>query len=379
MIRFPMDVVARPSSRISGAVPGLIPSGLTVLFGETGARKTFTSVGIAVRVAAGLPFGPYPTSHGLVVIIAAEDVGGVEDRVAVAVHGLGLPDTLPVGVMAPPCRADQPRFADAVIASVRMVAEVRELPVALVVLDTLAASVDGLSLNDDSTAGAVAGAMHRIARELKCSALVLHHPGKGDPRRERGSQVIRDRADAAIRLEARGAASVATVEKMRNGRAGSVVTVDFEPASRLIAGETVETLIVSRICEAAESGTHQGDRRDIRLSKDMSLVLEIIRAAGPGPHHDGDIRASAYVAFGERSTAAKKKAFQRSIRALADSGLIEAGHGTVRDTSGHVPLMSPPSKAATDRGTGDRDIPPPLGGVSRLVPSVPMLKLPDAL
>ena len=339
MIRFVPEIVDRSPGRSRGAVPGLIPAGLSILYGESGARKTFTSVGLAVRVAAGLPFGRFQTQPGLVVIIAAEDEGGIDDRLAVSLHELGLPDTTPVGVMPLPIRADDRKFAELVIAEVRAAEVAKGIGCSLVILDTLAASVDGVSINDDGPVGAIAGNLLRIGRELGCSTLAVHHPGKGDKRRERGSQVIRDRADVSIRLEAKGANSIATVEKMRSGRTGDRLELGFILGSREIAGETIETLVLSRIDDMAANGRMSPEAAAPPPKGHAAKLYEVIQVMGPGVLNAEKVRDAFYVRLpGESEN--KRKPFQRAVKSLTHAGLVEAGHGTLRDIGGTRPEMS---------------------------------------
>ncbi|MDF2119549.1 AAA family ATPase [Roseiarcaceae bacterium H3SJ34-1] len=336
MIRFPVDIVERPSGRSRGAVSGFVPNGLTVLYGEAGARKTTLALGLAIHVASGLPFGPFDTKAGLVIYIAAEDHSGVEDRIAVAVKHIGLGDDVRLGVMPLPRRADDQRFVADVVEAVRAATD--NEPVVLVILDTLAASVDGATLNDDAVAGAVMANMLRIGRELDCSTLVIHHPGKG-ARGERGSQVIRDRADATIRVEARGETSVAVVEKMRNGRAGASFTFNFQIASRMIAGENVNALVLSGInSEVARPAEPKPSRR---IGGDAAALLGILRNKGPGWINLETLRPAFYATLGDRSQDARKKAFQRAVAALVEAAEAEAGHGTLRDIAGTSYNMSP--------------------------------------
>src|SRR4051794_39667006 len=56
-----------------GLIDGLLPkTGLTVLYGESGAGKTFVTLDLACHIAAGRPWRGMAVEQGVVVYVAAE-------------------------------------------------------------------------------------------------------------------------------------------------------------------------------------------------------------------------------------------------------------------------------------------------------------------
>src|SRR5690349_22091387 len=65
-----------------GLVDGLLSTtAMTVLYGESGAGKTFVAIDLACHVAAGLPWRGMDVEQGVVVYIAAEAPESVQRRI----------------------------------------------------------------------------------------------------------------------------------------------------------------------------------------------------------------------------------------------------------------------------------------------------------
>lgn len=211
-------------------VPGLMPRGLTIAKGASGSRKTTVTIGIAIRLAADLQVTGPGGAAGPVLFVAAEDRDGAEVRGLAMARHLDLDAAeLPLRFISPPCEIHAPGFADEVIAIGQSMALGHGRPLAAVVLDTLGATFGSTSMNDDGPMLAAANAGLAIANALTCAVVVTHHPPKTG-QGERGSLVLRDRADVVLHfdIEPVGLRSRVTVEKARNGPSGRTYAFDFQ-------------------------------------------------------------------------------------------------------------------------------------------------------
>ncbi|MBX9735428.1 MAG: helicase RepA family protein [Phycisphaerales bacterium] len=207
------------ASPLGYIVEKFIPErGLCALIGQPGCGKSVLAHALAVAIAAGVPAFGRDVQSGLVLLIAAEGVGGLPARLRAATarleakqrqHALSRLLVLP----------EAPRMQDSLDVSALIAAAERldERP-RLVVLDTLARCLPGGDENSAQDVGLLVQGCDRLRDALGCATLVLHHTTK-DGSTERGSSALR------------GAADVLSFVKMKEG----IVTVevdkarDFEP------------------------------------------------------------------------------------------------------------------------------------------------------
>lgn len=164
-------------------VPGELPrGGLVVVFGQSGAGKSFLSLDYALKLA----------QEHAVVYIAGEGEWGYHQRVAawcqhnrqqegklyICVGAVNLYDAADFGAFEEQITAHAP---------------------ALVVVDTLAMCMTGANENDTRDMGLVIRACKTIQRRLGCAVVVVHHVNKGGVS-ERGSGALRGAADVMIKV-----------------------------------------------------------------------------------------------------------------------------------------------------------------------------------
>jgi hypothetical protein len=324
-------------------IPGLIPAdGLSVLYGPTGSGKSFFTVHVGLCVAGARQWGEHAIEPGTVVYLAAEDRFGIEARAVAAARHLHLNvGELPFEFLTPDCIHDtgwQTHLVDVL----RAIAGRNGCLIKLIILDTLSAVFGGYDQND---AGPMSRATERllfVARSLGCAVLVTHHSGKEADRGHRGSQVLKDRADAFLSIS-RAAQGLITVnaEKMRNGPADSSASFRLEPFE-ISAGDRIErTLIVSELTTGKltvaprSDAALQASSRPGRPPKDARACLDALRKALDGT--EGSITTEAWreavyasPAFEDRRQGARRQAFNHSKKHLLTAGKIEIEGDSVR-------------------------------------------------
>lgn len=155
---------------------------LTILFGASGAGKTFWMVDRGLRIAQSVP----------VVYVAAEGESGYRNRVKAWIqHFRQKPGALyfVFGAVKMLDRAIVDSFIEAM----------RPIAPGLIILDTLALCMVGGDENSARDMGLFIEACERIKQQLGTAVLVVHHTGKNGTS-ERGSSALRGAADSMIEL-----------------------------------------------------------------------------------------------------------------------------------------------------------------------------------
>lgn len=238
--------VAPPSWLVKGLVP---KTGISLLYGESSAGKTFLAIHLALCTAYGLPFFGRRVKQAGVVYGAAESGAGVLVRLRAAEAALGpliaeenraragrgeaplQPAPIRVITEAPnlgPNGDARPLMAS--VEDAKGDIEGAGYRLGLLVLDTWHAVLGG---GDDNASADTGGAL-RPVRELcdvhGLATLIVGHPGKDSDKGVRGSSALPAAADAIIALVVDGhtgprpkpssATRRLTVTKMRDGECG---------------------------------------------------------------------------------------------------------------------------------------------------------------
>lgn len=178
-------------------IKGWVPeAGVTMVFGESGAGKTFVTLDMACRIATGLDWHGRRATKGVVVYLCGEGNFGFRQRVAAwsRAHGRTDLDTLLVSNKA--LDLDGPNAAAQILSAVR---ELTDGDVEAVFVDT----VNNHMAGDENSARDVRnmfGACNVVASALRSTVVLNHHTGhnvdaKG---RARGSSAWKASLDASI-------------------------------------------------------------------------------------------------------------------------------------------------------------------------------------
>lgn len=211
-----------------------IARGFNIVFGASGAFKSFYVLGSALSVAQSAP----------VVYVAAEGAGGLHRRVAAWCDYYDQPP----GNLNFICQ-EVNLLSDAQVRN--LIGLIAPLKPALTVFDTLARCIPG---GDENSAKDMGIAIHHsamIQRGVNCAITWVHHANRAE-RGERGSGAMRGAADAMLELTANGDNVIRVIcSKMKDadawpseelrfhqvGESGVLITDDDPDTSRLSAPE----------------------------------------------------------------------------------------------------------------------------------------------
>lgn len=201
---------------------------LSLVYGRSGAGKSFFTLDIAMCVASGVAWHGQPVTQGPVLWVAAEGVRSIAPRSTAWMDLHHVFDSLPVHVLA-----GAVDLRDAV--EVRALTELaREVAPRLVVFDTLARCARGAEENSATDMGQVVGNADELRSATGACVLLVHHAGKDARQGARGSTALTAAVDTAV--EVRGGDRITvTVEKERDGETGASWSFVLTPAAGSVA------------------------------------------------------------------------------------------------------------------------------------------------
>lgn len=174
----------------------LTESGLSMLWGRSGAMKSFVALDIGMCVATGLPWHGKPVKHGLVVYVAAEGSHGLGRRAIGWRRTRGRELSAPLFKLIPHSVA---LTSDDLDAMVEAILKLESRPV-LIVIDTLARTFGAGDENKQADMNAYVTAADKLRETTGANVMIVHHSGVHEDKRERGSNVLRGAADTVIKV-----------------------------------------------------------------------------------------------------------------------------------------------------------------------------------
>lgn len=175
-------------------------------YGKPGAAKTFNLLDMGMCIALGKPWaGAYETVKGAVFYIAAEGGTSIHTRVAVARKHHNAPDDTPFYLL--PAAVDlvsNDGDAKEIVRLANAAAARSELPLALIVVDTLNRSMGGGDENSGVDMGAFIKNVGHIMAETGATVLVVHHTGKDEAKGARGHSSLLGALDTEMFISVEG-------------------------------------------------------------------------------------------------------------------------------------------------------------------------------
>jgi hypothetical protein len=209
---------------------------LILLFGESGAGKSWTALDLACSVATGTSWGDNPTRRGRVLYVTLEDCKqGTLPRARAweKDRGISIPDdTLKLIDEVVPL--DDKEDVSAFIGMVQGSGFKPDL----IIFDTLALSTAGIDENTAKDSGAVIGNVKRIQRELDSAVMLVHHARKDDPRAYRGSTSWMAAMDTMISVVKLDDGLMVQCEKQRSAPKFGATRWKLEAVPDVMWGET---------------------------------------------------------------------------------------------------------------------------------------------
>jgi hypothetical protein len=259
----------------------LTENGLSVLWGRSGAMKSFVALDIGLCVGTGLPWHGRAVKAGLVVYVAAEGAHGLGLR-AVGwrrTRGSGLPK--PKFKLVPHAIALSGEDLEPLVQGLL---GFDEKPV-LIIIDTLARTFGMGDENKQADMNAYVNAADRLREATGANIMVIHHSGVHEDRRERGSNVLRGAADTVIKVS-RNDEKLQIINQAPEGKqkdAEEFATISLRPQKITYTQADAElTTLILTTDDGPVVSSEWARVSDAKLGKVEEAVLQAMReAAGP--------------------------------------------------------------------------------------------------
>lgn len=272
-------------------IDGVVPDGLSGLYGATGTAKSFLALDWALSVAAGITWFGHEVEQRWVVYIAAEGHAGLKLRVRAWAETRGNTDLSRVRFLPEAVNLLDGKQ----VARVRAALDSLPEKPGLLVVDTMARTMVGGDENSARDVGmfvdAVDGLRHGGA------ALVVHHTGH-DGEHERGSSALRASVDFMAKMEREGRSPRLKLSCVKVKDAAEWPPIDLR------LEYTAESCVLARVVEP-EVAAEQEEQMEAE-------VLDFVRENGPASKRA--IRAA--IRGGNTRVDA-------AVRALEDQGLVK--------------------------------------------------------
>ena len=181
-------------------IEGVLDQGaFSCVYGASNVGKTFIAMDMAWAIAQGHPWAGQPTTKKSVLYVAAEGGRGVFPRIKALIEAHGRVGAKDFVLL----RSKLNLFAsDADVKELLREAKAAGLnDIGLIVIDTLARSMDGGDENGVKDMNRVVGHVDLLRKETDAHIMLVHHTGKIEAKGMRGSSALRAALDTEIELQ----------------------------------------------------------------------------------------------------------------------------------------------------------------------------------
>lgn len=234
---------------------------LGVLFGESGAGKTFLELDMALSLARGVPWNGFELEQTAVAYICAEGAGGMRNRLQAycAFHNCSL-EGVPLFISP-----DQPNLLEAEQAAAIARAIIAFGGAGVTFIDTLAQVMPGADENSAEDMGLAISHCRKISKATNSLVMLTHHAGKDLTKGARGWSGLRAAADCEIEVSRNEAGRFVRISKQKDGEDGKEwgltlvpVNLDLDAKGRVITSCVAQYVAgVKRIIKQKQRGENE--------------------------------------------------------------------------------------------------------------------------
>jgi hypothetical protein len=327
----------------------LLEGGATVVYGESNAGKTFWALDLALHVAAGLLYCGRRVEAGGVVYCCLEGSSRFRNRVCAfrCERGLDGQDIPFIACEASINLLDPKADTDRLIKLIEDTKPEIDVPLKLIVVDTLSRALAGGNENSPEDMGALVMNMDRIRHETGAAVLFVHHSGKDQAKGARGHSLLRAAIDTEIEVINANGSRTATVVKQRELATGDVLSFQLKTIElgRNRYDEPVTTCIVVPSDAPAAAPAPTAAPARTKLTGNMAISARALRTAleshgqnlpkttGYPPNvravFEDEWRAAFYATFPDAKADTKRTKYNRAKTDLIGQDVITALHERV--------------------------------------------------
>jgi hypothetical protein len=266
-------------------VQGLLPMGpaLGVTYGPPKSLKSFLLIHVGLHIADNRPYCGRAVQGGAVVYVTSEGIRGVRRRLIAARRAMGIEGRKVPFALVPTMpnlgagEADRAALQQAISDVMRSI----EVPLRMIVIDTMRRAMPGKSENKQEDVSIVIDNCEALARAFNCLVVLVHHSPRSNDERGSGSNAIDAAADvmwSVIRPDDSRRSATATVARYKDGEEGDAWT--FELCRAELGTDREGNLIVScSVDVTAEPERKIAATKSSPLSPAQQRVFDILLTA----------------------------------------------------------------------------------------------------
>jgi hypothetical protein len=264
---------------------------LSSIYGPPGSGKSVMAGDLAAHVAAGRFWLGRRVQQGGVLYVAIERSALVKRRLA-AFRAHHTVDEIPLAIVSGHADLRTSReSADEIIGLAQRLADIGEVPISLIVIDTVSRALAGGDENSPRDMGSLVGNLAHIQEHTGAHVSALHHIPADGTQRLRGHGSLLGACDTTIKVESFNDYRMASIDKVNDGPEGENVTFTLKSIDLHHDPETNITTsapVVIRT-EAPEAAAPRGPK----LTANQRQMLGILEEAGTvGLTHDEWLEAA---------------------------------------------------------------------------------------
>jgi hypothetical protein len=249
---------------------------MSCIFGPPGSGKSVFAGDLAAHIAAGRFWFGRRVQQGGVLYVAIERSALVKRRLA-AFRAHHTVDEIPLAIASGHIDLRTSDYsANEIIEYAHKLAEIGEVPVGLILIDTVSRALAGGDENSPRDMGSLVGNLAHIQEVTGAHVSVLHHIPADGTQRLRGHGALLGAMDTTIKVESFNSYRTATVDKVNDGPEGERVAFTLQSVELHHDPEANITTTAPVVIEAEAVS----ESKPQKLTLNQRLVLGIIREAG---------------------------------------------------------------------------------------------------
>ena len=202
----------------------IIPNeSLIILYGPSGCGKTFIALDISLHIAHNKPWKKQSVvKTGIIIYCIGEGIHGIANRIK-SWHNYNK-CSLDAPFVILPIEAisfSEPENIDKMITTLEQIKEEYDLPISMIIIDTLSKASVGYDENSSKDMGQFLYNFDIIKKYFNTTIMFVHHSGKNSNRGMRGSSYLLGTVDTAIQVENMNETILVQIEKQKDGIEGT--------------------------------------------------------------------------------------------------------------------------------------------------------------